>query len=200
MDYRTQSEHIFPPLAHATDDAVGVAARHWYVAIVNHHTEQTSAERIRDIGLDSYVATQQEMRVRNSGRKVKVDRVVIPSKVFVRCTEPERKEIVTLPFINRFMTNIAAQQQPGVSHKPLAVIPEWQMQMLRFMLANSDTPVTITSRPFVKGERVRVVRGSLKELEGEILNEPDGSSALLVGLNLLGFAKVAIDPVNVEHI
>lgn len=182
----------------SADDAVGVANRQWYVAVVNHNNELNVRQKLSALDYDCYVASQTEARIRKNGKRQMVERLVIPSKVFVHCTEPERRQLVTLPYINRFMTNPAANAA-GPRH-PLAVIPGREMDRLRFMLGQSDTPVTLTSRPFVKGDRVRVVRGSLCGLEGEITNDPDGTHALIVGLNLLGYVKVSIIPTDVEKI
>lgn len=181
-----------------TDDAVGVGKSQWFVAIVNHNSEMNVQDRLSRLGYESYVASQKEIRVRKNGRQVCVDRVVIPSKVFIHCTETQRKELVCQPFINRFMTNIAGTSNG--THKPIVVIPDKEIDVLRFMLGASDTPVNITSRPFVRGEIVRVVRGKLSGLEGEIAEEPDGTSSLIVCLNLLGYARVTINPASVEHV
>ena len=185
-----------------SDDAVGVPDTelpHWFIAIVNHNKERIVAQRLDALRIPSFVASQKELRIRQNGRKVTIDRIVIPAKVFVHCTEKERREIVNLPFINRFMTNRAGESG-GLLHKPLATVPEDQIMTLRFMLGCSDNPVSITDRPFLKGEKVKVIRGSLKGLEGEIIKNPEGSDTLYVYLDILGFAKVEIDPLDVMHV
>ena len=186
----------FAPEAFAPDDAVGVSG--WYVAIVNHNSEHNVADRLRDLGYDVYVASQVELRQRANGRKVKVNRLVIPSKIFIRCTEAQRRQIVALPYIKRFMTNIAGTAAPGM-HKPLVVIPPYQMYILRFMLGHTDRPVHVVSGPYRKGERIRVIRGNLSGLTGEIHTDPAGSHQLTVSLDILGYATVQIEPQDVER-
>lgn len=100
---------------------------------------------------------------------------------------------IPYPFIKRFMTDRAAT---GTGR--LAVIPEPQMQTLRFILGNSDTPVSIEERAFRRGDRVRVVRGGLRGLEGEIVDLTGGDSELLIELSVLGCARLRIDRLNVE--
>ena len=180
------------------DDAVGVEKSGWFVAIVNNRAEKAAKQRLDKMGYDSYVATQTVMRLWNNGRRAKVERVVIPSTVFIRCTEKERRHIVTLPFINRFMTNKAGGDSDA-SRKPLAIIPDSQIALLRFMLGNSDTPVTI-SQAYRKGDRVRVIRGSLCGLEGEVIRLGEGRSELIVCIDMLGCACLEVDPVNLERI
>ena len=180
-------------------DAVGVGKRHWFVAIVNNNTEKATAQKLARLGIDYYLPIQTEIRVWKNGRKAKVDRVVIPSTIFIFCTEQQRREIVTLPFINRFMTNRAAASANSLA-KPLAIIPESQIRRLRFMLGQSDIPVTVTARPYRIGDRVRIIRGSLMGLEGEVMDMKSTKSELVVGLDFFGCAKLSIETVNLEII
>lgn len=180
-------------------DAVGVGKRMWFVAVVNYNTEKKSSERLEKQGYECFVATQEEMKVWKNGRKAKVVRVVIPSNIFIKCTERERRQIVNLPYINRFMTNKAGATLADSTRSPLAVIPEQQIDTLRFMLGHSDTPVTVSSL-YQRGDKVRVLRGGLKGLEGEVISTSDGKSELIVCLDFFGCARLSIDPVNVELI
>lgn len=150
------------------------------------------------MGHECFVAAQDEYRIWRNGKRAKVTRVVIPSVLFVRCTEKQRREIVTLPFIFRFLTNRAATSS-GLG-SAIAVIPPAQIDRLRFMLGNSDTPVEFEPQSFGKGDRVRVIRGKLAGLEGEALTSTDGTSNLFVGIAMLGFAKVCISPADLERI
>ena len=79
------------------DDAVGVSETKWFVAIVNSRHEKSVADKLHTTGIETYVATQKEMRVWANGRRKIVDRVVVPSMVFVKCTEKARRRIVNLP-------------------------------------------------------------------------------------------------------
>ena len=181
------------------DDAVGVSDRKWYVAIVGNNREKSVAEKLEALGFESFVASQEELRVWKNGRRKTVDRVLLSAIVFVRCTESERRRIVVnLPYINRFMTDRAAKSDASLN-RPLAVVPDSQMAALRFMLGQSDNPVTF-SGDYVSGQNVRVVRGNLRGLEGEIVSLADGSSQLVIVIDALGCAKVHINPIDVEHI
>ncbi len=185
------------PMSTDVDDAVGVLESHWFVAIVNHNSELTSAEKLTAMGYDCYVASQEEYRVWRNGKRKKINRVVIPSMVFVRCTERERLNVVKLPFIFRFLTNKAGMATNNYN-KPVAIIPNSQMNTLMFMLGNSDQPVEFTAHTFAKGDRVRVVRGRLMGLEGEVFSAPDGRSHLVISLNMLGCARTSISPADLS--
>ncbi len=192
------SERIVAAVPSGVDDAVGVPKAKWFIAIVNSRHEKSVAEKIQTTGIETYVATQKEMRIWANGRRKIVDRVVIPSMVFVRCSEQQRCQIVNLPFVNRFLVNRSANSS-GLN-KPVAVIGDTEIQKLKFMLGQSDTPVEFAPVEYHINDTVRVIRGSLRGLEGEIRANSDGTHTLVVSLSLLGGAIVHIDPKDVEKI
>lgn len=187
-------------------DAVGLSPAvperplRWYVAVVNNNTEKLCRDRmesfVKDLpggvcGFEAYVPVQREMRVWRNGRRRPVDRVVLPAVVFVRCTESvRRREVASLPFVKRFLVNTAGSLTNG--HRPVAVIPDSQMAALMRMVGDADSPVTIDSRPLRLGERVRVNGGRLIGLEGRVLREADGTTSLVIRMDILGSARVTI--------
>lgn len=199
-----------------TADAVGVQkraknAKHWYIAIVNNNSEKLCCERLQARiaaqpenakDYEVYVAAQKEMREWRNGRRKLVERIIFPTLVFIRCTELiRRKEIVFLPYIKRFMVNIAGSPENG--HRPVAVIPDSQIRSLMRMVNDAESRITIDSRPFRRGEKVRVNGGKLMGLEGYVLSCPDNSTSLVIDIGILGSAKVNIsrdllDPIPIE--
>ncbi len=199
---RNQSSRVTAVPAGA-DGAVGVAAgkhaaaRHWYVAMVGPRHEKAVAERLAAAGREVYVASQEEIHQWRNGRRRRVERVVIPSVVFVRCTERERREIVALPYIQRFLTNRSAAVEEGLSAPP-AVIGEREMSRLRFMLGQSDYPVDFTPVAYHSSDTVRVVRGALRGLEGYVATDSAGTATVTVILPLLGATTVRLSPLDLE--
>lgn len=184
------------PASPNVDDAVGVGETKWFIAIVNNRSEKSCADKLTKMGIENYVPVQEELRVWNNGKRVKVDRVMIPSKIFIRCTEGERREIVNLPFIFRFMTNKAGTSVNSVS-KPLAVVPNQEIEQLKFMLGVADAKVAFTDR-FVKGDKVKVRRGPFRGLEGYVLEDAcSRTSHLYISIDFLGSAYVEIGPKDV---
>lgn len=188
-----------------TAGAVGVQktpkiAKNWYIAIVNNNSEKLCCERLQariasqpegEKDYEVYVAAQKEMREWRNGRRKLVERIIFPTLVFIRCTElMRRKEIVFLPYIKRFMVNIAGSPENG--HRPVAVIPDHQMRSLMRMVSDAESQITIDSRPFRRGEKVRVNGGKLMGLEGYVLSCPDDSTSLVIDIGILGSAKVNI--------
>jgi len=199
MSADIHTQNSVPSVTDVVDDAVGLGKSYWFVAIVNHNSEKKSSEKLNNLGIENYLPTQTELRVWKNGRKVKVDRIVIPSTIFIYCTEQKRREIVGLPFIFRFMTNKAGSIKDS-TNKPLAIIPDNEIERLKFMLGQSDIPVEITEKPFKTGDKVRVIRGILAGLEGEVMNMNSTKSELIVALDFFGCAKLSIDTVNLEII
>ena len=69
----------------------------------------------------------------------------------------------------------------------------------RFMLDYSEEAICMNSSPLARGENVRVVKGPLTGLVGELVNV-DGKSKIAVRLNMLGCACVNMPIGYVEAI
>ena len=181
------------------DGAVGVAGGEgpWFVAIVRSNAEKAAATKLAALGHEAYVALQKEYRVWANGRRAVVDRVVIPGVVFVRCSEAVRREIVALPFISRFMTDKAGAPTPG-GYRPMAVVPDREIRRLQFMVGNSDTPVTFSAERLRPGTPVRVIRGKLAGLEGDVRRLDDRRCELTISLAVLGNATLTLPLPDVE--
>ena len=186
------------PPTQKVDDAVGVPNRKWFVAMVGRNTEKACRDRLTALGYESYVATQNETRIWRTGQKKQVERVLLSNLLFVHVTERERRDIVNLPYINYFLTDKAGHTNDFGRH-PLAVIPDTQMERLQFMLYHADSPVHFTAEPLHLGDHIRVVRGHLAGLEGNVVRQGN-ASYLVVNLDILGSAMVTISPDDLEKI
>ena len=179
-----------------TDDAVGVDSPQWYVAIVPPNHETKISDRLALNGYETYVAKQSRLRVYASGRKKWVSQVLIPSKIFIKCTDKERHLVLQDPEVLRFMTNPSGSITSG--HKSLAVVTPKEIDTLKFMLGQKDYPVSFQDSNFAKGDPVRIIRGSLKGLEGMVVSSDNSDKEIIVKLELLGCAKVTISTSDLE--
>ena len=175
------------PVKTNTDDAVGLA---WYVALVRHNAEKKIQEDLSRLGFQTYLASQPRLRVYSSGRKKWIDSLVIRSKIFIHCTDRQRLAVLNHPYIYRFLTDPSGAPVNG--HRPLAVISEKEIETLKFMLGQSDYPVDFVPEIFHPGDLVKIVRGSLKGLKGEIIQSNETDKDLVIRLDILGCAKVTI--------
>ena len=133
------------------ENATRKEPKRWFIAIVMNNTEKACCRRLNEMFLangnmtldfETYVPSQRELRVWRNGRRKKVDRILIPSYLFVRCTETVRKTLKKeTGFIKAFMKNRALQANEfGAS--PFAFIPDSQMTNFRRMVGYAETPVT----------------------------------------------------------
>lgn len=82
----------------------------------------------------------------------------------------------------------------------MAVVPDVQMDKLKFMLGQSDYNVEFRAGIFKNEDNVRVVRGALCGLTGTVQDCGDGLRRITVCLPLLGGATVRIDSKELEKI
>jgi len=180
--------------------AVGVSDAKWFVArMTRNNVEKATAERLAKQGYETYVATQEVLRVWRNGRRKKVEQVVIPTMVFIHCTESERLVVAHDPGISRFLTDRASRSS-STGAKRIVTIPDEQIKRLKFMLGKSDEPVEFTPEVYHTGDKVRVIRGNLLGLEGKVAEATDGKSTLILNIDLLGSAKLQISTYDLERI
>ena len=103
----------------------------------------------------------------------------------------EQKEVLTLSAISRYMV-LRGESTP-------AVIPDQQMLRFKFMLDYSDETICMSTSPLAPGEKIRVIKGPLAGLEGELV-DMNGKSKVAVRLTMLGCACVDIPAGCVEPV
>ena len=163
----------------------------WVAALVQMCTEKKVGDRLKKLGIENYVPTQTEIH-QWSDRKKKVERVVIPMVVFVRVDEATERTLRMQSFIRKILT------YPG--QKAAAVIPDDQIDRLKFMLKQADSPVELMPENLRVGDRVRIARGALKGLEGELCKSVPEKSMVAIRIDGLGYACVSVSVGDLERI
>lgn len=158
------------------------APRQWLVAYVQSCLEKKTAQRLAAMGIECYLPVQSEIR-QWSDRRKRVDRLVIPMMIFVHVTPQERPLPLSLQAVSRYMV-LRGESTP-------AVIPDEQMNRFRFMLDYSPEAVEMCSAPLAPGDAVKVIKGPLAGLEGELITV-NGKSKVAVRLDMLGCAHVDV--------
>lgn len=154
--------------------------RHWYVAYCKLFHERKTVDNLQKMGIRSFVPVREEVH-QWSQRKKKVMKVLIPQMIFIYATQKERLEALQLPAISHYMV-LRGEHTP-------AVIPDTQMERFMFMVDYSDETIEMCTSPLEVGQTVKVIKGPLSGLEGELV-EIDGKSKIAVRLDLLGYASV----------
>ena len=158
------------------------APRQWLVAYVQSCLEKKTAQRLAAMGIECYLPVQSEIR-QWSDRRRRVVCLVIPMMIFVHVTPQERPLPLSLQAVSRYMV-LRGERAP-------AVIPDEQMDRFRFMLDYSPEAVEMCSAPLAPGDAVKVIKGPLAGLEGELITV-NGKSKVAVRLDMLGCAHVDV--------
>ena len=150
----------------------------WLAAYVRLYHEKKTRDRLTAMGIESFLPVQEEIHQWSDRRKV-VESVLLPMMVFVHADPKERKEVLSFSTVSRYMV-MRGESSP-------TIIPDEQMARFRFMLDYSKDVISMNSAPLARGEKVRVIKGPLTGLVGELVTV-DGKSKIAVRLNMLGCA------------
>ena len=75
---------------------------------------------------------------------------------------------------------------------PIAIVPNEQIERLRFMLGDENSTVNIEPLNLKTGDKVRVIRGNLRGLEGNVYQNSNGNSYIVIRLDNLCCASVKV--------
>ena len=143
------------PVVSVTTDREAHPKR-WIAALVQSCLEKKVGERLDKLGVENYIPTQTVIR-QWSDRKKKIERVVIPMIVFIRTDEMTERRLRMQTYIRKILS------YPG--QWEAAVIPDAQIDRLKFMLRHAESSVELLEQTLQVGEAIRVARGPLKGLD-----------------------------------
>lgn len=187
MGTHTGSKEERVSAVNGTDDREA-RSKFWIAAYTRPRSEKKAAENMaKDI--ETYVPIQKVVK-QWSDRKKKIDVPVIPMVFFAHVEEEELLAIKKNPLILRILT-IPGSKSP-------ARIPDNQIERLKFMLKESDVPVSFETRLFHLEDKVRVTRGCMTGMTGSVERISDKKVRLVVSIDLLGGAIVELDSSDVE--
>lgn len=165
-------------------------SKFWIAAYTRPRSEKKAATELGKLGMDTYVPIQRQLRMW-SDRKKFVDVPVIPMIIFVCISHDDLIRIKSHSLIIKLLSH------PGA--KEPANIPSEQIENLKFMLHQSDIPISFEQGRFETNDLVKVSRGSLKGLIGQVRNVKEDVTELWVSIDLLGGAVMRINSSEVEH-
>ena len=162
----------------------------WLVAYVHLYHEKKISKKLTADGIENFLPVQVEIR-QWSDRRKKVERILIPMVIFVRVDMKERSQVLSLASVSRYMVLHG-------EHTP-AVIPDEQMNRFKFMLDHSEEAIQFNNTQFAVGEKIRVIKGPLTGLEGELATI-EGKTKVVVRIEILGCASIEISRGYIERI
>lgn len=157
----------------------------WFAARVRRNQERLIKEKLEKLGVENYVPFRKEIR-RRKDRKVEVWTPVIPNIVFI---------------YTNFRTGISIANDYGVKisylktidGKKLLVVPQKQMEDFKLICESGIN--CMLEETFEKGDRVLIVDGCLKGVEGELISTNKDNSKMLVRLEGIATFKLTV-PAN----
>ncbi len=165
--------------------------KRWIGVLVQMNTEKKVSAQLSKLNIENYVPTQSEIH-QWSDRKKKVERILIPMVVFVFLNEYEENLIRNYSFIHKILS------YPG--QKETAIIPNNQIERLKFMLQHADSKVELNDRIFEIGEKIRIARGPLLGLEGELYYFESEKPMVAIRIESLGYACVNVRKSDIVRI
>ncbi|WP_029906723.1 UpxY family transcription antiterminator [Prevotella sp. 10(H)] len=157
----------------------------WLAARVRRNQEKSVKAKLEQLGVQNYVPFRKEIRKRKD-RKVEVWMPVIPNIVFIYTDFYKGMSIA-----NDY--GIGISYLKAIDGKGLLIVPQKQMDDFRLICESGIN--CIMEETFEKGDRVLVVSGCLKGVEGELISTNRDNSKMLVRLEGIATFKLTI-PVN----
>lgn len=164
--------------------------KYWIAALVKMNTEKKVSAKLTQLGYHNYVPTQTVTR-QWSDRKKRIDRIIIPMVVFILVNKEEETHLQRRSDLYKFIS------YPG--EKEAAIIPNKQIEELKFMLHNADSAVEFSDSVYEIGEEIEILRGPLKGLCGELCYTKKGNPMIGVRIELLGYSYVSINMKDVKR-
>ena len=159
----------------------------WFAARTRYGQELGLRDRLAGKGIEHFIPTVEVRRSRGKGLR---EKAAVNNLVFLRATKAEALRLANekgLPV--RYIVDCAT--------RTLLVVPDKQMEdFMRVMDLSKDAPV---EESLALGDRVRVTKGPLRGVEGNIL-EFCGRIYVVVGLLNCLFAKARVPKGWIEKI
>jgi len=153
---------------------------YWYALYTAPRAEKKVSERFTSAGIHHYLPLQTVKR-KWSDRIKEVIVPVVRGYIFVKIEETQFRNVLSIYGAISFVREFS---------KPV-VIPESQIERLRFMCDNSEEPVEFIIEDLTKGETVTIVKGPLQGLMGELV-QIKGKHKVVVRLEKFGYASTTV--------
>ena len=133
----------------------------WYVAHTRVNQELWIKKKLDELGIENFLPQEEQVRETPLGRKT-IRVLLIHGMIFI---PPDKATSFSL--INDHGLNIVYLKDIEGRHS--LIVPDKQMNDFMFLLDFSDSTVEVINEELKRGDRVRVIKGPLIGLEGELL-------------------------------
>ena len=128
----------------------------WYILWVKARTEKSVRDYLIREGFEAFAATRFEIHTWRRSERRKVEKVLIPSVVFVRMKKEDRVFVERLTNVSSLMSDPAKRGARSKGGEEYAQVSSDEMLLFQQMLLQEDVPVNFISTDFSVGEYVRI--------------------------------------------
>lgn len=140
---------------------IGEKQQHWYVAHTRVNQEFFIKKKLDDLGVENFLPWEEQVRDTPLGRKM-IRVVLIHGMIFIRADKA-----TSFSLINDHALNIIYLKDAEGGHS--LIVPDRQMEDFMFLLDFSPEGIEILNKDLKRGDRVRVIKGPLAGLKGELV-------------------------------
>lgn len=155
----------------------------WFAARTRNGQELSVRKTLSELRIEHFIPTKEEDR-EYKGKRIARETALIPCLVFLRATKADACALAN-------GRGVPVWYVIDRSTRSMLVVPDKQMEDFRRVLDVSPEALCSTDTVFTPGDRVEVVRGGLKGIEGDIIQETN-RTYVVVSLGNLLCAKVKI--------
>ena len=171
----------------------------WSVLWVKPRTEKSVRDNLLREGFEAFVATRLETHTWRRGERRKVEKVLIPSIVFVRMQKQDRPLVERQMNVTSLMRDPAKKGARIKGGEEYASISNDDMLVFQQMLSQEDTEVNFASTDFSVGDYVRIKDFDKSHNKAQIVRIY-GDNKTYVGLRVsfLGCAYIQVPLSRIE--
>jgi len=133
----------------------------WFAAKIKPHTEKKIKNFLSESRVEHFIPFHTVV-VEKDGRRRKKEKPVIPGLIFLF---GEIDELLKLPSASGFSISFMRR----LDSNAYLVIPDKQMDDFKFVLDLSGNSIPIPNESLRRGAKVRVIKGELTGIEGELV-------------------------------
>lgn len=128
----------------------------WHILWVKPRTEKSVRDNLIHNGFEAFAATRKEVHTWRRRERRMVEKVIIPSVVFVRMEKQDRIIVERMMNVSCLMRDPARKGARSKGQDEYACISEDEMHLFRQMLEQEEADVNFTTTDFTIGEYVRI--------------------------------------------
>ncbi|MEG1616678.1 MAG: UpxY family transcription antiterminator [Bacteroidales bacterium] len=133
----------------------------WFAARTRYKQERRICECLAELGIEYYAPFQTEKRQWSDRVKI-VEVPLIPSLVFLRAEFEKATSLLSDPRLSiHYMRDLANAQR--------LIVPDRQMEQFMRLAHLQTDGLTLLDHNLKPGDRVRVIAGEFKGIEGELI-------------------------------